>query len=403
MQESSGVLRTLAYSRYLKDHGWDVTVLTVARIAYPSVRPENERMMPEHVSVVRSFALDTRRHLSLFGRYPGRLAIPDRWRSWVPGAVSTGRRLIREWRPSVIYSTYPIASAHVIASRLCRGSGIPWIADFRDPMVFETVPSEHRLRESFERIEANAMRDARRITVTTPGTADLYAQRYGEGLRSKISVIQNGYDETVFEGLSPTTNRQGNRQSSKLALLHSGTIYERERDPVPFFRALSRLKAMGDISAASFEVVFRAADVGDNYAKVLRDLDIGDIVAFKDSIAYEQALEEMLGVDALLLMQGPRCNMQIPAKAYEYLYAGRPLLGLTDPDGDTGRMLADCGITSIVHPDIEDDIVPAVRSFLGDVRRGTWKSPKRQSIEVHSRRQRTADLAGLLDSISACP
>jgi len=49
----------------------------------------------------------------------------------------------------------------------------------------------------------------------------------------------------------------------------------------------------------------------------------------------------------LLLLQASNCNSQIPAKVYEYLRAGKPILALTDPEGDTATLLRNLGINTI--------------------------------------------------------
>ncbi|MFU8858771.1 MAG: hypothetical protein ACNA8S_17435, partial [Deferrisomatales bacterium] len=54
IQGSSGVHRTLAFAKYLKEFGWGATVLTAHPRAYLSVREENLRMIPDHVRVVRA-------------------------------------------------------------------------------------------------------------------------------------------------------------------------------------------------------------------------------------------------------------------------------------------------------------------------------------------------------------
>jgi hypothetical protein len=48
--------------------------------------------------------------------------------------------LIRQYRPDAIWSTYPIATAHLIALTLQKLSGLPWIADQRDPMLDDSDP-----------------------------------------------------------------------------------------------------------------------------------------------------------------------------------------------------------------------------------------------------------------------
>src|SRR5438552_16813106 len=129
----SGIHRTLKFSRYLSEFGWQPIVLTISPHTYPQRGKEDG--VPPGVLTTRAFALDSARHLSLRGAYPQWAALPDRWVTWWPTAVGIGTNLIRKHRPDVIWSTYPIATAHMIGLALHRVSGLPWIADFRDPMT----------------------------------------------------------------------------------------------------------------------------------------------------------------------------------------------------------------------------------------------------------------------------
>src|ERR1700686_4251876 len=72
----SGIHRTLKFSRYLSEYGWQPIVLTISPHAYP----QREKAAPDVSGVVtaRAFALDAARHLSLRGAYPQWMAIPDR-------------------------------------------------------------------------------------------------------------------------------------------------------------------------------------------------------------------------------------------------------------------------------------------------------------------------------------
>src|SRR4029450_2950834 len=155
--------------------------------------------VPAGITVKRAFALDTARHLSLAGRYPAFLACPDRWSTWRFGAVAAGVRLIRDRKPDVIWSTYPIATAHVIGAALHRRSGLPWIADFRDPMAQDGYPANPRVWQSFKRIEEQAVNHARFSVFTSPGAARTYRDRYPIA-SERITVIENGFDEESFAG-----------------------------------------------------------------------------------------------------------------------------------------------------------------------------------------------------------
>lgn len=124
LRGSSGIQRTLKFSRYLSEHDWRPVVLSAHPRAYASTSNDQLAEIPKEVPVHRAFALDTSRHLAIKGRYLGALALPDRWVSWWFGAVVSGLRLIRRYRPEIIWSTYPIATAHLIALCLHRITGI---------------------------------------------------------------------------------------------------------------------------------------------------------------------------------------------------------------------------------------------------------------------------------------
>ena len=86
--------------------------------------------------------------------------------TWQYDAGRAGMRLIRDWHPDVIWSTYPIATAHLIGETLHRRSGLPWIADFRQHgvQVGEAVvsPGLHSQRETGCRPVMNRARQVHR-------------------------------------------------------------------------------------------------------------------------------------------------------------------------------------------------------------------------------------------------
>ena len=100
---SSGLQRTLKFSRYLQEFGWQPSVLTVAPRAHPSVGNDQMAEIPPDVEVERAFALDTARHLSFKGRYPQWLALPDRWATWQVRGVPVGLSMMRRLRIDVLW------------------------------------------------------------------------------------------------------------------------------------------------------------------------------------------------------------------------------------------------------------------------------------------------------------
>ena len=119
---SSGVLRTLKFSRYLSNYGWRVTVLTINTGAYEVIDETLVEQIPDNVRVIRTNFIDTKRHLSIAGLYPAILAVPDRWVGWYPWAVKAGKQLLRDEKFDLIYSTSPLGTAHLISSKLSKFS-----------------------------------------------------------------------------------------------------------------------------------------------------------------------------------------------------------------------------------------------------------------------------------------
>jgi glycosyltransferase involved in cell wall biosynthesis len=350
------------------------------------------------VRVHRAFALDAQRQLAVFGRYWSLLAIPDRWQSWIIGGYFAGMRIIREWAPHAIMSTYPIASAHVIGAALQRRSGLPWIADLRDPMAQDNYPPEPRVRRSYLAIERAIVRRASRITVTTAGTAELYRKRYPQYPADSVVVIPNGFDPEAFADRPLQTEPAPSRPSGKLRLLHSGLLYPSERDPRMLFAALAELRDVGQLDASQLEIAFRGCGFEEVHQRELDRLRLNDLVKLLPPVSYAEALQEMAGADACLLLQASNCNQQIPAKLYEYLYSRKPILPLTDPIGDTGQLLAELDIPHITALDDKDAIKSALPRFLEQLRSGFLPLPPFEKVLRYSRRSLTSELAATLEA-----
>lgn len=399
---SSGIQRTLKFSAYLREYGWDPMILTVNPRAYEQVADDQLGEIPQGVPVERAFALDTAQHLSLRGRYLRWMAQPDRWVSWWPAGVWNGMRMIRRHRPDVIMSTFPIATAHLIGLTLQRWTGLPWIADCRDSMTETGYPINPLTWRTNRRLEQAMVKHAAKVVFTTQGARQMYADRYSELPASRWAVIENGFDEENFLAAERDFAHRSLGPEGRATLVHSGVLYPAERDPRPFFAALQSMKSRAEVNQSNLRVVLRATGSDELYRQMLGEFGIADLVELAPSIDYRSALHEMMCADGLLLFQAAMCNHQIPAKLYEYFRAGRPIFALTDRLGNTADALRGAGAHDIVNIADSSDIEAGLRQFLSGVRAATIKGVQPEISSMNSRRSRTAELAGLLDaSISA--
>jgi len=392
---SSGIQRTLSFFKHLGKHGWEPMVLSAHPRVYRQQNPSQLSSLPTGQVVRRAFALDTKYHMGIKGRYLGLLALPDRWVSWFFGAVPAGLSLIRTYRPQVIWSTFPISTAHLIALTLHRLTGLPWVADFRDPMIQPSYPSAGMQRRVYQWIERQTIHRCQAAVFTTHSAMNSYLERYPHVSPSKFNVIENGYDEDGFgaaiASIPPLpAPAPGPR---RLTFVHSGVLYQDGRDPSEFLRAVAMLKKSGKADAARVRMILRAPGNVETMANLVAYHGVADIVEVAPPVPYREALAEMLASDGLLVFQGTPFNTQIPAKIYEYFRAGKPILGLVDTAGETARVLRAAGFSSLASMDRAEEIVEVMGRFIDEVERGEAHVASPELVSASSRARRAGQLA----------
>lgn len=390
---TSGVQRALRFSNYLGKYDWQPLVLTANSRAFSQTSDDLLPDVPQNAVVLRAQAWDAMRHFSIAGKYPTTLALPDRWSSWFFDAQRVGRAAIRRYRPDAIWSTYPIATAHKIAASLAHWSGLPLVADFRDPMAQDGYPADERTWQSFKQIEESVFREASATVFTTPGAAAMYTKRFPE-CRPSIDVIENGYEESVFVGIE---DHPEPLEPGRVTVLHSGVVYPSERDPSFLFSALLRMKTRHGIDGKSFAVRFRAPVHTDLVKRLAIEHNVSDMIEVLPQVPYADAIQEMVRADALLILQAPNCNAQIPAKLYEYLRSGRPILTVSDKAGDTASAVRAAGIADIAGFEDVDEIC-ALLSLAAKSDMDRLK-PDTGAVRSASRESRAAELASLLENV----
>jgi len=404
MRGSSAIQRTLRFAQHLPKFGWRPVVLTATPGAYEAVSSQPEADTGP-IEVHRACALDAARHLSLLGRYPRWLAMPDRWSSWKFSAIPAARRLISKGDIDLIWSTFPIATAHEIGRSIARSTGIPWIAEFRDPMwQGDAYPPHPRVNAAWRRLEGEVFACASRVVVTTPGAARDYRQRYPQFAGDHVRMVENGFDENTFASAESRIRARDARSSGsdgRLTLLHSGVIYPSERDPTSLFDAIAAMKSASDPAARRLHIVLRATGNNTLYQRMINERHIGDVVSLEPAIDYVSALEEMLTVDGLLILQAANCNAQVPAKIYEYFRAGRPIVALTDHAGDTAEALRRADVGLIAPLDSPAEIAATLVEFVRRTDARQWQPMAADAVARHSREHRTAEIAEVFDETLA--
>lgn len=393
----SGVQRAAAFATHLPAHGWQVHFLAPTVGAYPLVVNGGAAVTSlGGAPITRACALDSARHLAWRGRYLDAIALPDRWVSWALPAVLRGLALIQRVRPTLIHSTFPIATSHLIGVALARLSGLPLVAEFRDPMAQLDYPPTPCQRRAYKWVETQVVAQAARLVFVTDSARADYHARYPALQPARTAVLPNGYDEASFAAAATTPiTRAGGRR----LLLHTGLMYATERDPLPFFSALARLRGAGVIDPDDWCVRLRGTAPEPAFMLALSRLDLTDLVEFAPSLPYIEALREMLAADGLLLFQAANSNQQIPAKSYEYLRAGRPILALVDAAGETAALLRHHPGSVLADLADADAIVPVLTKFVRGIEHGRLQGVAPAAAATHERRHVAGELAHLFNDL----
>jgi glycosyltransferase involved in cell wall biosynthesis len=254
------------------------------------------------------------------------LQTPDAFWGWYLPAVRAGIRLMKQQPIDAILSTAPPWTSHLIACKLAGRSGRPWFADFRDPWWGN--PQRRALpkwRDPVHRwLEARCIRTATRVVCNTDRMRQFYADRYKDNPSTKFFTLPNGYDD--FARPSPSE-----RTDSRRLILHLGDIYGTRRID-SFCDAVVQLVETERLDPLTIRILFLGTIAPEQYADARRrlaNLVPFECIEFRPRISWDAAQKALWSADLLLLFQGG-FRLQVPAKFFEYLHTGKPILALAE-------------------------------------------------------------------------
>jgi glycosyltransferase involved in cell wall biosynthesis len=389
---SAGVQRTYHFSENLYKLGWQPLILTAHERIYKKL-DNNIAVSPiiaQHC--YRAFAVDASVHLAIKGKYFDFLENPDKFSSWYYHGCWLGKKVIKIEKPDILWSTFPVSTSHRIALKLKANSGIPWVADFRDPQKTDCEDNYYKknITDLAKRIDQETVASANALVFATDKMKQLYQKAYPSVNPNKFHVIENGYDESLFIEL-----KKSSADNSRFTLLYSGELYLHGRDPIPLFKAISELIKEGRLDSKQFKLHFRGSGDGRTYGTLLDELEILPLVEFLPPISHKESLQEMMNSSALLVLQGKTFNNQIPGKVYEYIAANLPILGLVGENSATESLLKKF---SHAHTAPEMNIEKIKQALIKAV---SNRIIEKSDTTRYSRKSRSLSLATLLNNTFA--
>ncbi|MGB5195808.1 MAG: glycosyltransferase [Candidatus Deferrimicrobium sp.] len=267
--------------------------------------------------------------------------LDSQW-SWFPLAARRGYALCRELGPELIYSTGGAASAHIAAGRIARRTGIPWVAEFQDPLVHGDWYRGKAARKAFAFAERYVCEHASRVVFLTGEARRRAAARTSLGDRGRC----------IYPGAEPPPESPPRRRNGALLrFTHLGS-FGGSRNPAVLLEAARRLLEDRPEIAGTLRFDFYG-HCDASSARRLREFPVPGVVTYHGRVPRREALSAMRDADVLVLIQNidDFSAETIPSKVYEYLMAGPPILALVHRNPELSAMLESLGHTAVEAAD----------------------------------------------------
>lgn len=374
----SGVQRWVKFSKYLPNNGWQPVIYTPENPDVPSrdetllqdIAKETEiirRPILEPYSLYRKIMgrnssvqmtslagagvkQSLKNKISLFLR--GNLFIPDPRVWWVSPSVRFLLKYLKEYPVDAIVSTGPPHSVHLIALAVSKRLKLPWMADFRDPWTGMYYFNDLRLtkcsRRKYHRLEQEVIDGASVVLTCTPSVQ----QDFRKMTKTPVEMVTNGFDA---EDYNITPERDGSFNITQTGQMGA------DGNPLVLWRVLGELCK----TEAGMREKLRIRLSGTIDKEVLESIKacgLEENLVLRGYLGHNEAVKEQMRAELLLipLRKSPEMAKILPGKIFEYLAAGRPVLGFGQEDGVMAGLIGECQCGHMCDWDNENGVREAV-------------------------------------------
>ena len=361
----SGVQRWVKFSKYLPDEGWQPVIYTPENPEQLAVDTSLEKEVSDQVEIIKTRIIEPytiyKKLLSRSGHSKeavevnpvnaqrksliqkaamwvrGNLFRPDPRCLWINPSVKYLKKYLKEHPVDLIVSTGPPQSMHMIGMKLARETGLPWIADFRDPWTkifyFKHLSMMSITEKWHHRMEKKVLDSADAIVAVSP----LVQQDFQAMTQTDVELITNGFDECDFPG-GRCIDADGG-PDKPFVITHTG-LFAADGNPTILWEVLSEKCKVDEL----FNNALKINLIGKTDAQILESLQaagIGDKVMDKGYQPHNIAVEEQRKASLLILplRKEPEYKAVLPGKLFEYMASWRPVLGIGQPDGAMSMIL----------------------------------------------------------------
>ena len=361
----SGVQRWVKFAKYLPDEGWQPVIYTPENPEQLALDHSLEAEIPEGIEILKTHITEPYELYKKFLRRSGHsketievnpvnaqdksfaqkaamwvrgnLFRPDPRCLWINPSVRYLKKYLEENPVDLIVSTGPPQSMHLIGRKLAEKTGIPWIADFRDPWTkifyFKHLSMTRATEKWHKKMERKVLDEASAVVAVSP----LVQQEFQSMTQTPVELITNGYDECDFP-LGKDNEAVGGPEKD-FTITHTG-LFAADGNPTVLWDVLAEKCA----KEPAFEKALKIKLIGKTDNQIIdsiRKNGLSDKLIDLGYLPHSEAVEEQRKASLLILplRKEPEYKAVLPGKLFEYLASWRPVLGIGQTDGAMSMIL----------------------------------------------------------------
>lgn len=356
----AGVQRWLKFTKYLREFGWEPVIYTVENPEMPETDTSLLNEVPPGILILKTRIWEPYSVYKMFtGRdksskiaagflnekkknpvleaiavwIRGNLFIPDARRFWIRPSVRFLTKFLRYEPVDALISTGPPHSCHLIALKIHKKTGIPWLADFRDPWTGIDFYQDLRLGKyadnTHHRLEKQVLASASEVVTVTPTMAKDFGFLYSRNYQ----VITNGYDAADFEIPEVST------PDANFNITHLGSMVP-TRNPMGLWRALAEL-IRENHPLKNHLGIRLVGQVDHSVLQAIESFNLSRFLQKTEYVTHTEAIRILQSSQVLLLVINRTANTKniLTGKLFEYMAARRPILCIGPTDGDAAEAI----------------------------------------------------------------
>ena len=355
----SGVQRWVKFAKYLPAEGWQPVIYTPENPEQLAVDASLEAEVPAEAEVIRRRIVEPYEMYKKMLRKSGhskeavevnpvnaqnksflqKVAMwvrgnffrPDPRCLWIRPSVKFLKKYLKDHPVDLIVSTGPPQSMHMIGRKLAKETGLPWIADFRDPWTkifyFKHLSMTRATERWHHKMERKVLDEATAVVAVSP----LVQQDFQAMTQTPVELITNGFDECDFSAEKCPEAAGG--AGRDFVITHTG-LFAADGNPTMLWEVLAHKCS----SCADFKKALKIKLVGKTDEQILKAIADAGLKDNLEDMGYQQhavAVEQQRTASLLILplRKEPEYKAVLPGKLFEYLASWRPVLGIGQTDG----------------------------------------------------------------------